>query len=332
MRSFLTLILSVACFANSTAMGAEKPVAKAAAATVFNQKTTLQVTSYNIKGLPSFLLGTDYQDSRYPLIGKLLAGPASSVTGTTALATGPEIVLLQEAFSDQTPLLLASAGFPHSARGPAATSVLGVDSGLYILSRYPIVEQAERAFGKEHCLSWDCMANKGVQFARIAVPGLPKPVEVYNTHLQAGREDSAARRAQVKVLLEFFQKHHQTGSPVIFAGDFNFRPGLGQQSYLDFSNGTKFTHAGKFCLDNGCSQSPDEGWHGVWARAVDHQFFRTGEGMEVLPLSVKRTYREPVEGLRLSDHPAHEVRYEFRWNNVTVAQEPGVTVIKETKK
>lgn len=266
----------------------------------------LHVMSYNIKGLPSAILSSEYQDSRYGMIGKLLAK-------RTGEGNSPDIVALQEAFSGLSQNLIDAAGYPHVAQGPAATSLIGVSSGLFILSRYRILRQAHMSFGSKNCLSWDCFSNKGVQMALLDVPGLPKPLEVFNTHLQAGREDSSARRAQVKILLEFFRKEHQPGNPVVFAGDFNFRPGLAQQSHDDFVAGSRLLHAGKFCLDKGCAKGSDDGWHGIWARAVDHQFYSTDGPVSFTPMLVERTYREKVEGLRLSDHPAHEVKYELSW-------------------
>ena len=161
------------------------------------------------------------------------------------------------------------------------------------------------------------------------LPGLPRPIEIFNTHLQAGREDTAARKNQVKLLLEFYKEKHKSSSPVFFAGDFNFRPGLKQASYMHFAKGTGFSHAGKYCLDNGCARGEDSGWHGFWERAVDHQFYANGEGLEIFPLSVERTYRDLVEGHKLSDHPAHEVKYEFRWK---VNESEKIKVASENKK
>lgn len=287
-------------------------------------ETELHVMSYNIKALPSLILSGTYKETRFPLIGKILAGALTAkekgiqvaksgarTAASGAGAQGPHIVLLQEAFS-VTESLFLSAAFPHVAEGPGPNSFLGVNSGLYILSRYPIEKQASRAFGRGNCEGWDCLSNKGVQFARITVPGLSRPLEVFNTHLQAGRDDKESRFRQVKILIEFFKEHHEEGNPVIFAGDFNFRPGLGQKSYLEFANALGFQHAGKHCLEKGCALTQDVGWHGIWERAVDHQFFAHGKGIEVVPLSVARTYREEVEGHKLSDHPAHEVRYVLR--------------------
>lgn len=275
------------------------------------QALRLHVVSYNIKGLPSLIMTGDYQDARYGVIGRLLGRKQA----------GPEIVALQEAFSERTKELLDAANFPYLAAGPTASSFLGVSSGIYILSRYPILEQAARAFGGELCLSWDCLSNKGVQFARIAVPGLPRPLDLFNTHLQSGYADTPTRRRQVEILLEFFRQHHQPDNPVIFAGDFNFRPGLAQPSFFDFAKGSGLLHAGKFCLERGCANGNDEGWRGIWNRTVDHQFFSARGGVRITPLLVERSYGEDVDGLKLSDHPAHEVRYELRWDGSPFAAE-----------
>lgn len=305
---FFVVLLFLAAAASALAEGAHVPP-KADPQTArlhVAPKARLHVMSYNIKGLPSMLLSSDWKDGRYALIAKALNARLNE-------GSGPEIVALQEAFSEPAVALLKESGYPHVAAGPEAVSMLGVSGGLFLLSKYKILHEAKRAFGPKLCLSWDCFSNKGVQMARFEVPGLPRPLEVFNTHLQAGREDTEARRAQVRILLEFFKKEHVPGNPVIFAGDFNFRPGLGQKSYKDFDEGLGLLHAGKFCLEKGCAKGNDEGWHGIWERAVDHQFFTTEGEVRFTPLLVERSYREPVDGMRLSDHPAHEVRYELSW-------------------
>lgn len=262
--------------------------------------------SYNIKGLPSVLLSSDWKDGRYALIAKTLKARHQD-------GSAPDVVVLQEAFSEAALVVLRESGYPHVAAGPAAASLLGVNSGLFVLSRFRVLAEASRAFGPRLCLSWDCFSNKGVQMVRLDVPGLPKPLEVFNTHLQAGREDTVARQGQVKILVEFFREHHVPGNPVVFAGDFNFRPGLGQKSFQHFDEGLRLLHAGKLCLERGCAKGRDDGWHGIWERAVDHQFFAAEGPVSFSPVLVERNYREPLGGMRLSDHPAHEVRYELRW-------------------
>ncbi len=270
------------------------------------QSLPLHVMSYNIKGLPSVIVGSGYSSERFAVIGKLLAERAKK-------KDAPAIVLLQEAFSSDTNRLIQAAGYPHVSRGPGYGSLLGLDSGLYILSQYPVAASAQKAFPPGACERWDCFANKGMQFARIDVPGLPLPLEVFNTHLQAGRSDPPSRAIQVKALLEFYKEHHVEGNPVIFGGDFNLRPLRNSATFNEFVSGTGLHHSGKVCLDRGCARSPDTGWQGIWENAVDHQFFSAQGTVEIVPTSIERTYSEPVNGLRLSDHAAHEVRFDLRF-------------------
>jgi endonuclease/exonuclease/phosphatase family metal-dependent hydrolase len=272
---------------------------------VLAQGLKLHVMSYNIKGLPGFLTSGEYKSERYGTIGKLLAERA-------AKGDAPDVVLIQEAFSENTRALLKAARYPHLAQGPEYKTWLGLNSGLYILSRHPIVAKATREFKSyPNCSGWDCFANKGVQFARILVPGLPRPLDLFNTHLQAGRDDPPARRRQVKILVEFFREHHQLGNPVVFGGDFNIRPLRDRESYDEFVVGTGLASSGKHCLDRGCTHSSDTGWQGIWENAVDHQFYSARGEVLMTPVWVERTLRDPVEGFRLSDHLAHEARFEL---------------------
>jgi endonuclease/exonuclease/phosphatase family metal-dependent hydrolase len=272
---------------------------------VLAQDLKLHVMSYNIKGLPGFLTSGEYKSERYVMIGKFLAERA-------AKGDAPDVVLIQEAFSENTRALLKAARYPHLAQGPEYKTWLGLNSGLYILSRHPIVAKATREFRSyPNCSGWDCFANKGVQFARILVPGLPRPLDLFNTHLQAGRDDPPARRRQVKILVEFFREHHQLGNPVVFGGDFNIRPLRDRESYDEFVVGTGLASSGKHCLDRGCTHSSDTGWQGIWENAVDHQFYSARGEVLMTPVCVERTLRDPVEGFRLSDHLAHEARFEL---------------------
>ena len=272
---------------------------------VLAQGQKLHVMSYNIKGLPGFLTSGEYKSERYVMIGKFLAERA-------AKGDAPDVVLIQEAFSENTQALLKAARYPHLAQGPEYKTWLGFGSGLYILSRHPIVAKATREFKSyPNCSGWDCFANKGVQFARILVPGLPRPVDLFNTHLQAGRDDPPARRRQVKILVEFFREHHQPGNPVVFGGDFNIQPLRDRESYDEFVGGPGLASSGKHCLDRGCTHSSDTGWQGSWDNAVDHPFYSARGEVLMTPVSVERTLRDPVEGFKLSDHLAHEVRFEL---------------------
>ena len=259
--------------------------------------------SYNIKGLPGLLVSSRYKSRRYSLIGKHLAERG---------AAGPDVVLLQEGFSSDTRELIEASGFPHVSRGPYGSPFFGVDSGLYILSRHPILAQDQMTFGAANCHRWDCLANKGVQFVRISIPGLPLPLEVFNTHLQAGRDNAPARRRQVKLLVEFYKRNHVAGSPVIFGGDFNIRPRVDRETYDEFVVGTGLGSSGKYCVDRGCARSADTGRHGAWESTVDHQFYSLDGAVQITPVRLERSLGDPVDGSRLSDHLAHEVVFDLK--------------------
>jgi endonuclease/exonuclease/phosphatase family metal-dependent hydrolase len=259
--------------------------------------------SYNVKGLPEFVLSRQYRKERFAVLRRLLEERLSR-------GAGPDLLLLQEAFSDSSRTLLSLTGLPYQTEGPGSQSLLELGSGLLVLSRFPILEGAGRDFGSL-CLGFDCMARKAVQLIRVRLPEIAEPLEVYCTHLQAGRGDSAVRLRQARILVEFYRAHHQLASPVIFAGDFNFRP-VGHPSYQEFEQFTGLAHAGRMCLERGCATQDDRGWHGVWKRSLDHQFYASSESVALEPVLVERLYREKVEGLRLSDHPALEVTYEIK--------------------
>jgi endonuclease/exonuclease/phosphatase family metal-dependent hydrolase len=296
MRKFISLLLGI-IFTQSFAHAG--PI----------QSFSLNVLTYNIKGLPSFA-AQGYDENRYGDIGRILAKRMKG-------GNGPDVVLLQESFVSRTAELRAIAGYPFYAQGPGSAQLLGVDSGLYILSRYPILKQETQAFGPELCTSWDCYSNKGVQFAQIQLPGMPIPLEIYNTHMQASRKADFVRQKQVKVILDFMKRTHRPGAPVIFAGDFNFRPGSGDASFREFVKETSLVHAGEFCLSHHCPLGTGTLAARLYASSVDHQFISvdpTG-AFSLRPVKAERNFSELVSGRRLSDHDGFEINYELSWNS-----------------
>jgi endonuclease/exonuclease/phosphatase family metal-dependent hydrolase len=271
----------------------------------------VHVISYNIKGLPGVLVGSKYKARRYSIIGKQLAERGGA---------GPDVVLLQEGFSSDTRKLIEASGFPHVSRGPYGSAFFGVDSGLYILSRHPILAEDQMTFGSSNCDRWDCLANKGAQFVRISIPELALPLEVFNTHLQAGRGNPPARARQVKLLVDFYKKNHVAGTPVIFGGDFNIRPRIDRETYDEFMLGTGLGNSGQYCVDRGCAHSADARLQAVWENAVDHQFYSLDSTVEITPIQLERSLGDPVDGSRLSDHLAHEVIFELRAPNAPAKQ------------
>jgi endonuclease/exonuclease/phosphatase family metal-dependent hydrolase len=200
------------------------------------------ILSYNIKGLPwPIAVG---REAAISAIGQRLAAMRTS-------NVQPHVVLLQEAFGDDAHNLGQAAGYRFVVTGPRISGAdepqpLGrtfaegaqwlrgeksgnlIDSGLAILSDYPVLRIERFAFPQGACAGYDCLASKGVLVAWIDVPGAGEPIAVADTHLNARRSTRVpperADRAyawQVVALREFLSKVLPAGTPVIFGGDFN---------------------------------------------------------------------------------------------------------------
>lgn len=266
---------------------------------------TISVLSYNIKGLPD-VVNDGYDQDRYADIGRILRDRLKK-------GTAPDVVLLQESFVERTKELRELSAYPYVAKGPEANNAFGVDSGLYVLSRYPIVETKTVEFG-DACEDWDCLSNKGVQLARIQIPGAPHPIDVYNTHMQAEPEYEETRRKQIQVLKAFVAATHGKRNPLIVAGDFNFRPRWKNSTYFDFLKEIPLVNASEYCRAFSCAMRGS--WGQLWRDTVDHHFFEDWNGFfELRPVSLARNFTGLVKGRRLSDHLGFETRYELRWGH-----------------
>lgn len=200
------------------------------------------IMSYNIKGLPwPIAFG---REEAMSAIGQRLAAMRSS-------GAQPRVVLLQEAFGDSANALGQAAGYRFVVTGPQVSRTHGskplgegfaegaqwikgeesgslIDSGLAILSDYPVIRIERYAFPKGACAGYDCLAAKGVLVAWIDVPGASEPIAIVDIHLNSRRAarvgSERADRAytwQVAAVRRFLSKVLPTGAPVILGGDFN---------------------------------------------------------------------------------------------------------------
>ncbi|MBX7502159.1 endonuclease [Qipengyuania sp. YG27] len=290
--------------------------------------------TYNIKAQP-WPLATGRADA-VAAIGERLAA-------MRAAGRQPNIVLLQEAFTPQARSIAAAAGYRFMARGPTrapdrGNTLLGadfaaasrwdrgeesapvLDSGLLILSDYPIVRSESIAFPAGACAGFDCLASKGVMIAWVAVPGQGEPVAVVNTHLNSRNSThvSVARadRAhvwQVAALRETVLQNISAGTSTIFGGDTNVGLVPSRQAVFDAHAplGASSRDALKEALvglkvDPGSLEEAD----GVVARNKDMIIFADGRSrhFEILDASVPF----PVNGPdALSDHAGFVVRFQL---------------------
>jgi len=243
---------------------------------------TLRVLTYNIQGLPN---DDESSHERYGRIGKILKERRDA-------GAAPHVVFIQEAFHPRTQELIEEAGYPHHRFGAPGHSGAPLSSGLVILSEFPI----ERAATIDYvgCTGFDCWANKGAQHARLLIPGLPVPLDVFNTHMNAGDEEHNrdVRKQQLKQLLPFIKAHRGAGSPALMSGDFNFR--RGDSDYALFTAGA---NAAESCAQHGCEGAADP--LAIARESVDHHFYARGERVDARPTRFEQTFTEEPP---LSDH------------------------------
>ena len=151
-----------------------------------------------------------------------------------------DIVALQETINDQRrreildrletagracgkPSRLPSGRMFAFAEGPdieAGSWLPLVGNELTLASRLPIVRTGAHIY--RHAAEEDVLAAKGVLHVRLARGD--DTIDVFVTHLQAGAEHGAVRRAQIEELASFIRREADGGAnPVLVLGDFNVR-------------------------------------------------------------------------------------------------------------
>jgi len=106
-----------------------------------------------------------------------------------------------------------------------------IDSGLIILSKYPIIKKYFKPFDNYKLLTTDMLADKG--FINVKIKVGSNIISIYNTHLQASyinHENRDVSKEQLKYLLSFYNS--DTSFIKIIGGDFNLLP-------KHISNGSK---------------------------------------------------------------------------------------------
>ncbi len=135
---------------------------------------------------------------------------------------GYDVVLLQEVFSDwHRDLLLdgLAADYPYRTRVVGHDRGFRQDGGVLILSKWPIEVEFQRRFGKI-CTGNDCLADKGVIYARIRKGD--HRFHVFATHLQSGKGNAVTRTRQMAVIRQLIDSMALPAwEPVLIGGDLN---------------------------------------------------------------------------------------------------------------
>lgn len=300
--------------------------------------TEISVLILNVEGLPwPARIGR----------GRMLRIIGSELGEMERQGVDPDIVLLQEAFTTSSEPIATLGGYPNVVGGPKRGDRAGkysedapadfiagrsfwkgeklgkwLNSGLAVLSDFPIVDVESAPFQRYECAGFDCLANKGYMLATIEVPGVPEPIEIFNTHMNSNRASGVpverartAHNLQADDVRDFLRSELiESGRALIVGGDFNTK---GDRERLNYLQKGPFTPIVRFY----CTQVVDDcqiktSFDGdePWRDTQDLQAFYSGERIGVRPVEIDAVFDEPYEGRRLSDHDGYLVVYRLAWD------------------
>ncbi len=303
----------------------------------------LSVLTYNVQDLPWPLAG-DRADA--------LAAIGARLKTMRATGSAPQVVVLQEGFSDKSTAMLRAAGYAHIWVGPPANltrdpAVVALDptflanrstlvgeaqvpalsSGLIIASDYPIRDVVAAPFPANVCAGFDCLANKGIMLARIDVPGFAKPLDLITTHLNSGsksrtpvRHHLYAYRRQLEALTRFLEAHRDPEAPAIFAGDFNVSHSPDRLKALQAHQArwklTAVTAMGKPKYQSECTnaQPTCKGTLSIRANVplIHTLDWQFKAGAAIEAVGRTVVFGGEADGSMLSDHIGYAVRYRLK--------------------
>lgn len=303
------------------------------------KSATLSVLTYNIEGL-----GFPARRGRAANLRKI----AQRLAESQSQGRGPDVILFQEMFSGAAKRAIADSGYPAIVSGPHRTSAPGNSnknslpgrshlkrgeigihlsgSGLAVASRYPIIQVRKQAYGRRSCAGLDCLANKGIMQARISIPGVPTPIDIYDTHMNSrgasrapAERNLAAHDRQAQEASQFINDTHDDAFPLIFGGDFNMRHS--EPRWEGFSRYQDLSLVHRVCADQQSGCDVRMSWDGdePWMDTQDLQFFWNGDAVSIRPIRVEAMFDGGRSGLRLSDHDGFLVTYELSWKDGTEA-------------
>jgi len=271
----------------------------------------LSVMSYNVHGLP-WPIATGRAEALQK-IGQRLEDMRQR-------GEQPRIVLLQEAFTSEAKAIAQEAGYKFVVAGPersersspsSALEEKVEDSGLLILSDYPVLDARQVPYSRSACAGFDCLANKGIVMVRVRVPGASQPLTVIDTHLNsrhasgAGIDRSnAAFGRQAEQLRDFVAQNVSAASPAIVAGDFNVGKDAYRRAMID--GGNNVLPGGDDALQTALSRNPGlsdlSATQAIVSHGKDWMFVRGGNSIGLELRGVTVPFGRERDGRSLSDH------------------------------
>ncbi len=181
--------------------------------------SALHVLTYNIYLPPELaLMFPAGQSLRVPLIAaEILRDNYDAIVFSEAFDNGLRSILQHQ----------LSIVYPYATRVPESSSVFKENSGVMILSRWPIENENGKGEYRlfDRCMGQDCWAEKGVAYVQINKNGIN--YHVFGAHLQADLPMESllpldVRQSQIRTIRQFIdEKKIPSTEAVIIAGDFN---------------------------------------------------------------------------------------------------------------
>lgn len=329
----IALLMVCTFFTSGAAAGTERQ-------TPLGNPAVLRLLSFNINALPNAVKSGG--DEQYARIAEILRE-------RRAAQTHPQIIVLQEAFNAKADVIQNTTGYRYIVRGPGRRDVSKkgkahwtlrsrkpyaafddpqklTGSGLVILSDYPIIEAQHKAFDSDMCAGFDCLSNKAILLARVAVPGLENPIDVVNSHFNSRRKAGAptrwtleAHQRQTDTLDWFLSKVH-SGNPIVLAGDFNTRQSA---RFAYFREKIALQDTAEVCLSltGTCGVDAETKIDEILYDTNDKQFFNGSQSHGLTPVHIVRNFTEQIDGKPLSDHLGYEVHYRIT-SSSTASSDP----------
>lgn len=293
--------------------------------------TDLSVLTYNVADLPwPVSWGRDDE----------LVAIKDELAVLQQARTAPDIILVQEAFTDRGYNIGKGAGYPYIVRGPLSADdaeelsklnhktflegrelIKGelsgkfIGSGLAAFSNYQIFNHISKPFKSGACGGYDCLANKGMLMVRVVIPGVPVPIDIVTTHLNSRGSSGVpierslfAHQRQVDELADFVRRYHNPNHVFLLAGDLNVRRSNERLEYLQAEFKQTFTRA--YCEQKRTCQ----GNNTRWQDHQDHQSFASAPSVRILPIHAEEIFDQPVGKRMLSDHNGYLVVYRIFWH------------------
>jgi len=197
-----------------------------------------------------------------------------------------------------------------------------------VLSDAPITDVKDTPY--RYCAGIDCLANKGVMLARLALPGAPREIDIVNTHLNSRRAAKAplgrslrAHNLQTEELMSFINAHRDGDRPLLVGGDFNVRNAPDRYDYRSAER--PYQVVSEFCAraaDPCEGQAPADPAARPWLSSQDLQAFAGAGPVTVQPIRIETLFGASGAGSRLSDHDGYLVRYRLSWDPTVAAAAP----------